>query len=132
MPFDLKSVRAIKTVCPLDCADTCSLAVDVVDQKIVKVRGSKVNPFTNGKICSKVATGMVEWVHGGKRLTTPLKRVMVGVASTFEPISWDQAYAEIKQNFDRVIAEHGPQAIPPLKYAGPMGLLSVGSMDALF
>lgn len=132
MQIDPKSVRTSETVCPLDCADTCSLTVDVVDEKIVKVRGSKANPFTNGKICSKVATGMVEWVHGDKRLTTPLRRVNVDDKPIFESITWDQAYDEIKQNFDRVIAEHGAQAILPLKYAGPMGVLSVGSMDARF
>ncbi len=132
MSFDSKSVRSTETVCPLDCADTCSLTVDIVDEKIVKVRGSKANPFTNGKICSKVATGMVEWVHGDKRLNTPLRRVVVDGESSFEPISWSQAYGEIKQNFDRVIARYGPQAILPLKYAGPMGVLSVGSMDARF
>ena len=31
-----------------------------------------------------------------------------------------------------VIAEHGPQAVMPLNYAGPHGMLAGGSMDLRF
>lgn len=124
--------RTADTVCPLDCADTCSLKVDIRDDRVTRVRGSKVNPFTDGKICTKVATGMVEWIHGDKRVRTPLKRIGKKGDARFEPISWDQAYAAIKENFTRVIDQYGSQAILPLKYAGPMGVLSVGSMDSRF
>jgi anaerobic selenocysteine-containing dehydrogenase len=58
-------------VCPLDCADTCSLSVEVRDGLVRNVRGSSANPFTRGKICSKVATGLPQQVHGPDRLTTP-------------------------------------------------------------
>ena len=61
-------------VCPLDCADTCSLSIEVVDGRVEKVRGSHANPFTRGKICAKVATGLSHQVHGPDRLTTPLLR----------------------------------------------------------
>jgi len=44
------------SVCPLDCPDTCSLAVTVAGDQVVAVRGSKVNPVTHGAICAKVAT----------------------------------------------------------------------------
>ena len=36
------------SVCPLDCPDTCSLTVTVEQERIVKVRGSKANPYTAG------------------------------------------------------------------------------------
>ncbi|MFT6407671.1 MAG: anaerobic selenocysteine-containing dehydrogenase [Arenicella sp.] len=121
-----------ETICPLDCADTCSLKVDIRDDQVVRVRGSKANPFTNGKICSKVAKGMVEWVHGDKRIRTPLRRVGQKGEALFEPISWPQALSTIKQNFDAIAEKYGSQAILPLKYAGPMGVLSVGSMDSRF
>ena len=47
--------QVMPSVCPLDCPDTCSLAVTVEHQKIVKVRGSYVNPLTRGTICGKVS-----------------------------------------------------------------------------
>ena len=121
-----------ETVCHLDCADTCSLKVDVRDEQIIRVRGSKKNAFTNGKICTKVATGLVETVHGDKRIRTPLRRTGKKGEAKFEAISWDQAYATIKQNFNHIIDTYGTQAILPLKYAGPMGLLATGSMDVRF
>ncbi|HEX4995990.1 MAG TPA: hypothetical protein VFX87_13495, partial [Methylomirabilota bacterium] len=43
------------SVCPLDCPDTCSLTVTVEHAKIVKIRGSRANPYTAGVICTKVA-----------------------------------------------------------------------------
>ena len=50
----------LPSVCPLDCPDTCSLSVTVENDKIVKVRGSHVNPLTQGVICNKVARGYVD------------------------------------------------------------------------
>lgn len=120
------------TVCPLDCADTCSLQVDIKNQQIVRVRGSNKNPFTAGKLCAKVTNGMVEWVHGDKRLTQPLLRSGDKGSGQFEAVSWDRAYEEIKRNFERIIAAHGAQAILPLNYGGPMGVLSGHSMDERF
>ncbi|MEC8821790.1 MAG: hypothetical protein VYA08_12920, partial [Pseudomonadota bacterium] len=43
------------SVCPLDCPDTCSLSVTVANNRVVKVRGSRVNPHTAGAVCNKVA-----------------------------------------------------------------------------
>lgn len=120
------------SVCPLDCADTCSLQVDIKDEQIVRVRGSNRNPFTAGKLCAKVTNGMVEWVHGDKRLTQPLLRTGDKGSGEFEAVSWDRAYQEIKQNFERIISAHGAQAILPLNYGGPMGVLSGHSMDERF
>ena len=128
----LESILTADTVCPLDCADTCSLEVDIQDDKIIRVRGSKKNEFTNGKICTKVATGMVEMVHGKDRIQSPLRRIGKKGEAKFEAISWDQAYAEIKLRFDDIISRYGAEAILPLKYAGPMGVLAVSSMDARF
>jgi anaerobic selenocysteine-containing dehydrogenase len=124
--------QTAETVCPFDCADTCSLQVEIKGDEVVRVRGSKANPFTDGKICSKVAKGMVEWVHGDKRIRTPLRRVGNKGEAKFEAISWQQAYATIKQKFATISEQYGSQAIVPLKYAGPMGVLSVGSMDSRF
>jgi len=121
-----------ETVCPFDCADTCSLKVDIRDDRVERVRGSRANPFTDGKICAKVATGMVEWIHGEKRIKTPMRRVGKKGESKFEAITWEQAYATIKDKFTNIIKQYGSQSILPLKYAGPMGLLSVGSMDSRF
>lgn len=119
-------------VCPLDCADTCSLSIDVVDGKVEKVRGSNANPFTRGKICAKVATGLSHQVHGPDRLLTPLLRDGPKGAGAYRRASWDEALDTIHQRFKAIIEEHGAQAIAPLTYGGPMGLLAGGSMAERF
>ncbi|MBL4906157.1 MAG: molybdopterin-dependent oxidoreductase, partial [Sneathiella sp.] len=120
------------SVCPLDCPDTCSFTVTVEEGKITKVRGSDVNPLTAGVVCNKVARYYPEFVHGGGRLTTPLKRVGAKGSDLFEPISWDEALDVIHTRFSAIIDEYGPEAIMPLNYAGPHGMLAGGSMDLRF
>ena len=120
------------SVCPLDCPDTCSLTVTVEDARIVNIRGSRANPYTDGVLCAKVPKAYPEFVHGDRRILTPLKRVGRRGEGTFARVSWDEALDEIHARVTGVIAEHGPQAVMPLNYAGPHGLLAGGSMDLRF
>ncbi|MBV8118409.1 MAG: molybdopterin-dependent oxidoreductase [Alphaproteobacteria bacterium] len=119
-------------VCTLDCPDTCSLAVTVEDGRIVKVRGSHALPYTEGVICNKVARHSVEFVHGEGRLFWPLRRVGPRGSGRFERIAWDEALDEIHRRVDAVIDRFGPQAVMPLNYSGPHGMLSVDSMSSRF
>ena len=120
------------SVCPLDCPDTCSLSVAVEGDRIVEVRGSRANPYTAGVICAKVARDFPAIANGEGRLLTPLRRVGPKGAGRFEPISWDEALDIVHDRFTAVIAAHGPQAILPLNYAGPHGMLAYASMDLRF
>ena len=120
------------SVCPLDCPDTCSLTVTVEDDKVVAVRGSTANPYTNGVLCAKVPALYPALVHGPGRLRTPLRRVGARGEGRFERLAWDAALDLIHERFTAIIAAHGPQAILPLNYAGPHGMLAGGSMDLRF
>src|ERR1700724_2796147 len=120
------------SVCPLDCPDTCSLAVTVAGDQVVAVRGSKVNPITHGAVCAKVANYYPEFVHGPNRLRHPLKRVGEKGAATFERISWDEALDTIHSRVSQIIDRYGPQALLPLNYAAPHGMLAGDSMSLRF
>jgi len=120
------------SVCPLDCADTCSLSVTREEGRVTAVRGSKANPFTRGKICAKVANAMPEQVHGAHRLQQPLLRSGPPGSGAWQPVSWDEALDIVYERYSAVIEEYGAQAIAPLTYGGPMGLLAGGSMDRRF
>ena len=120
------------SVCPLDCPDTCSLTVTVEDDRIVAIRGSHANPYTGGVLCAKVPEAYPAFVHGAGRLRTPLRRVGDRGEGRFERITWGEALDLIHARFTAVIAAHGPQAILPLNYAGPHGMLAGGSMDLRF
>jgi anaerobic selenocysteine-containing dehydrogenase len=121
-----------RSVCPLDCPDTCSLAVTVAGDEVVAVRGSKINPITHGAVCAKVANYYPEFVHGPNRLRHPLKRVGEKGRPKFERISWDEALDTIHRRVSQIIDRYGPQALLPLNYAGPHGMLAGDSMSLRF
>jgi anaerobic selenocysteine-containing dehydrogenase len=107
-------VTTLPSVCPLDCPDTCSLTIHVRDGVVTKVGRSRANPFTGGKICSKVTRGLPELVHGPARLTTPLRRTGKRGEGAYEPTSWDSAIDEIHDRYCEIIDKYGAQAILPL------------------
>ena len=81
----------LPSVCPLDCPDTCSLTVTVEDDRVTKVRGTEVNPFTEGVLCNKVTHYFPDFVHGENRLRYPQKRVGAKGEGTFDRITWEEA-----------------------------------------
>jgi anaerobic selenocysteine-containing dehydrogenase len=128
--IDVAEVKA--SVCPFDCADTCSLNIEVKDNEILRVRGSRDNPFTQGKICSKVSTYLPGWVHGPQRIKYPMRRTGNKGCGHFTRITWEEAYSEIRTRFDEIIANYSSEAIVPYTYGGPMGNLGIGSMARRF
>ncbi len=120
------------SVCTLDCPDTCSLTVEIRDNTVQRVRGSRANPFTGGAVCAKVANCFPDYVHGANRLRHPLVRTGVRGGDGFERVSWDTAIDAIHAGFTRAIERHGPESVMPLNYAGPHGELAGGSMDRRF
>lgn len=119
-------------VCTFDCFDTCSLTVTVDDGRVVKVRGSDALPYTDGVICTKVARHIGDFVHGSTRLAYPLKRVGPRGSGRFERITWDQALDIVHDGIVGVVRRWGPQAVMPLNYAGPHGMLANDSMSSRF
>ncbi len=120
------------SVCTLDCPDTCSLTVTVEAGRITKVRGSEALPYTAGVICNKVAHHTGDFVHGPGRLVHPLRRVGPRGSGEFRRIGWAEALDETHARIGAAIAAHGPQAVLPLNYAGPHGMLSGDSMSSRF
>ena len=121
-----------RSICPLDCPDTCSLAVTVTGDQVIAVRGSKANPITHGAVCAKVANYYPEFVHGANRLRHPLRRVGKKGAAEFERITWEEALDTIHRRISQIIDRYGAQALLPLNYAGPHGMLAGDSMSLRF
>ena len=126
------SVIQRPSVCTFDCPDTCSLSVTVEDGRVTKVRGSDAAPTTEGVICNKVAQEMGAFVHGPQRLLYPLRRTGPKGSGQFERITWNAALDEIHARTRAVIDRWGPQAVTPLNYAGPHGMLAGDSMSLRF
>ncbi|MET0461486.1 MAG: molybdopterin-dependent oxidoreductase, partial [Ilumatobacteraceae bacterium] len=97
----------------------------------VKLRGRADHPFSQGELCPKV-NRFLDRVYSPDRILHPLRRVGVKGAGQFEPITWDDALAEIAERFHAVIERHGPEAILPYSDAGNQSLLSMMGMDGRF
>lgn len=115
--------RLVRTVCPHDCPDQCSLLVQVEDGRAIKVMGDPDHPFTHGFLCAKVNC-YEERVHSPERLLQPMRRVGAKGEGRFAPISWEDALTEITGRWQRITAQHGAQAIAGYTYSGCMGLVS--------
>jgi anaerobic selenocysteine-containing dehydrogenase len=124
-----RALRIVKTACPHDCPDTCSMLAFVEDGKLLRVAGNPDNPFTRGNLCRKVAH-YEERVYSPDRLLHPMRRIGKKGEGQFAPISWDEATAEITARWKTIIAESGPEAILPYSYAGTMGIVNMSACDS--
>src|SRR5271165_5983612 len=121
-----------RSVCALDCPDTCALLVNVDEHgKGSKLRGDPAHPITRGFLCGKVAQ-YLERVYHPERLLYPMRRTGAKGEGRFERISWDQALDGIAGRLGEIGREFGTESILPYSYAGTMGLLNGSGMDRRF
>jgi anaerobic selenocysteine-containing dehydrogenase len=88
------------------CEAMCGLEIEVQGEEILAIRGDKADPFSQGHICPK-ATALADIYHDPDRLHQPVRRT----ANGWEPIGWDEAFAEVVANLKRIQAENGRNAI---------------------
>ncbi len=120
----------VRATCPHDCPDTCAILVTVEDGVATEVKGDPDHPTTAGVLCTKVSR-YVDRTYHPERLLTPMRRVGKKGEGRFEPISWEQALADIAARL-KPIAERDPQAILPYSYCGTMGLVQGEAMAMRF
>jgi anaerobic selenocysteine-containing dehydrogenase len=127
---DLRWGRStVDTACPLDCPDTCSLAVSVENGKIVRIDGSRRHDITEGYICAKVRR-FGERVYGEDRLRYPAVRQGAKGEARFRRVTWDEALDRIARRMREIRDTCGAEAILPFSYGGSNGLISQDTADA--
>jgi len=115
--------RTVLGSCPLDCPDACSWLVSVdASGTAVKLRGNPAHPFTRGELCRKVYPWL-DHAADPARLTRPLRRTGAKGEGRFEPVSWDDALAEMAQRLHGVIDRYGGSAVWPFVGTGNLGWL---------
>ena len=122
-------MEVLRSACPLDCPDSCSLDVGVEDGRVVSVGGNRANPVTAGYICAKVRR-FPERLYGPDRLLHPLMRVGRKGAAEFRTASWDEALDAVAGKLLEARDRFGGEAILPYFYGGSNGYLSQGTADA--
>ncbi|TDY42396.1 anaerobic selenocysteine-containing dehydrogenase [Alicyclobacillus sacchari] len=96
----------VKTACPMDCYDGCSILAEVDETGNIKLDGNPEHPITKGALCNRGRQLSVRR-NSENRVLHPLKRVGDG----FVQISWEQAIAEIAQHVHTTLDEVGHHGI---------------------
>ncbi len=112
-----------RTICPLDCPDSCGIMATVQNGKVSALDGDKEQPYTNGFICRKMR-GYPERVYGKDRVLYPQVRDGKKGDGTFRRISWDVALDILVEKLSAIKKEFGGEAILPFSYAGNMGAVN--------
>jgi anaerobic selenocysteine-containing dehydrogenase len=122
-------VSVVDTACPLDCPDSCSLAVSVQNGKVLNIDGSHRNPVTDGFICAKVRK-FDGRMYGPDRLLSPGFRKGRKGDGRFERVSWEVALDRIAAKMEEARAKWGAESILPFSYGGSNGFLTQDNLDA--
>ena len=98
----------------------CGINAYIKDGKVIKIEGIDGHPSNDGRLCTK---GMAnrEYIYREDRIKTPLRRVGKRGEGRFEPISWEEAYAEIAKGLNRCKEKYGAESVA-CYYAWPMPL----------
>ena len=100
-----------KTACII-CSLNCGLEVLTEGGRIVKTRGDKDHPTSQGYVCEK-SQRMDFYQNGADRISSPKRRRADG---RYEDIDWDTAIREIAEKLTAVKIRHGGASI--LYYGG--------------
>ena len=98
-------IRTTYRACHL-CEALCGLEIQTQGEKIVSIKGDKLDPFSRGHICPKAIA--IQDIHTDPdRLRQPVQRV----GQEWKPIGWDEAFAMVATRFVDVQRKHGANAL---------------------
>jgi anaerobic selenocysteine-containing dehydrogenase len=108
------------------CEASCGLVATVAGAEVIAIRPDPAHPNSRGYACPKGVT-FAAVRRDPDRVLRPLRRQADG---SFQPVSWDEALADIGQRLGRVIAEHGRPSVG--LYVGNPVTWNYGAQMALF
>jgi anaerobic selenocysteine-containing dehydrogenase len=124
-----RHTHEVRTACPLDCPDSCSMTATIEDGRISKLNGNHHHPVTRGFICAKVRH-FTSRVYGRDRLLRPGIRTGRKGAGQFEWVEWGEALDYIARKMEEARDRYGAESILPFSYGGSNGLLTQDTTDA--
>jgi len=111
-------VRTVRTACPLNCWDTCTLLAEVSGGRVKRLRGDPDHPVTRGRLCPK-ARFQLDRHRSERRLTAPLIRSHGKLLEA----PWDEALDLVAGRLLEARGRGGSLAVVHYWDAGSMGLL---------
>jgi anaerobic selenocysteine-containing dehydrogenase len=93
------------------------------------VEGDENHPITQGRLCPR-CLALVDYVYNPSRVIFPMKRDPKdrGKSDKWERISWDEAFAMIKEKRDYLAETYGPECMAVLSGTGRSGGIMVSDM----
>lgn len=107
-PWDVKRVP---TTCTY-CGTGCTVDLNIVDGRVVKVTGNEEGVVNKGSLCVKGRFGY-DFIHHEDRLTKPLIKEDGG----FRQASWDEAFSLVAHRLAETKEKYGPDSIAALSSA---------------
>ncbi|MGH3900190.1 MAG: molybdopterin-containing oxidoreductase family protein [Pseudonocardiaceae bacterium] len=92
------------------CHGGCGVLITTEDGRVSEIKGDPGNPNNRGFLCAK-GRASIEHLYAAERLTQPLRRTGRRGTGKFEPITWEDAYAETASRLDEVRVKDGPEAV---------------------
>jgi anaerobic selenocysteine-containing dehydrogenase len=93
LPIAPLKEKWVPSVC-LQCPAGCGILVRVVDGRAVKIEGNPLHPINEGRLCPKGQIGL-QILYDPDRIKGPLRRAGERGSGQWQPISWDEAIAEV-------------------------------------
>lgn len=113
------AVKEFITACPRNCYSTCSLIVQVENNKVVGIKPLPLNKATPFGGCLK-GLSYVERANSPDRILYPLKKTKAG----FKRIAWDEAIDTLAERLIHFRDVYGQQSVLFYAASGMAGLLN--------
>ncbi len=103
------------------CEAMCGIVIEHRDGAVLSIKPDRDDVLSRGHICPK-AVALKDLHEDPDRLRQPMRRTAAG----WEPVSWDDAFAEVERRIGDVRARHGHDAVAI--YAGNPTVHNLGAM----
>jgi anaerobic selenocysteine-containing dehydrogenase len=100
-----ESVVVARSYCRI-CTSQCGILVDVAAGEVVRVRGDRDHPLSQGYTCAK-GRALPAMHHHPRRIVRPL----MWTDGALRPASWDACLDDLGGRLREIIARHGPSAV---------------------
>ena len=97
--------------------------------KLVRVEGDENNPITKGRLCVR-CLALKDYIYNPSRVIYPMKRDPKhrGQHDKWERITWDEAFAIVKEKRDYFRDTYGPESMAVFSGTGRSGGILVSDM----
>jgi anaerobic selenocysteine-containing dehydrogenase len=105
----LGSETEVLSTCGL-CASGCGIRVRVVEGRAVKIDGNPASPLNQGRLCGR-GQAALELLYHPDRVPGPLRRAGARGEGRWQPLSWDEATAQLAGEIGKLRARGEPHRL---------------------